>query len=139
MFHLQVIVIPIHIIVLFLTVGGGFYVSASNYISSTAVANNSLIVSGSSYYCQGCSVNIHCYSNSTLSNVGYMVFPGGGRTYSTGSYGIYINRQQPAGISTENRRYDYPHYYGIYTCEIPDSTGHQLNYSIAIYFIMPSM
>ena len=55
-----------------------------------AVANNSLIVSSSCHYNYNCrAVNVYCYSNSSLSNVGYYVFPNRVRKCSTSDYYDY--------------------------------------------------
>ena len=121
----------------FFSIGSGMYVQRSYYIRNRAVANNSLIVRGTSslYY-----INVHCYSNSTLGNTAYFRFPDGVRQYSSSSYNYYrIGQLSYTGVSIS--RYSssyYPRIYGIFTCEVPDSRGITVETSIGIYSSMPS-
>ena len=115
------------------------YIEHSRYHSNTAVTNNSLIVSGSSS-CRGCRVNVYCYSNTTSSNVGYVIFPNGGRVYSDRDYrDMSVYRVNPSGIHFYNYRSYTIDYYGIYTCELPDTEGNTLEISVGIYSSIPSM
>ena len=126
-------------IFVFKPAGIGIYVSTSNYHNYVGVANNSLIIRESSS-CSRCSIDLYCYSNSTLSSAGYIIFPNGGRVYSDSSYySMSVFRTSPSGINMYNRYYYYPGYYGIYTCELPDSEGNTLEASIGIYSSTPSM
>ena len=117
------------------------YVQNSFSHKNTAVANNSLIVANL-YNCGSCSgdVDVYCYSNSTLSNVGFVISENGKRLYyNTTYYSVSTFTVHPSGIqiiiSNSTRRY----YSGIYTCVLPDSEGNTLEASIAIYEIFPSV
>ena len=120
------------------------YVKNSFSHKNTAVANNSLIVADL-YNCGSCSgnVDVYCYSNSTLSNVGYVITSGTNRiNNTTTNYGVSMFRVNPSGIQIKitNNIYRYRYYYtGIYTCELPDSEGNTLEASIGIYESLPSM
>ena len=129
----------------FLNTGAGFYVDDSYYLNNVAVANNSLIVPKQSscyydYYNYNCrTVNVYCYSNSSLSNVGYYVFPNHVRQYSTSDYYDYqVNRQAYSAIHIGNIVSSSPDIWGIFTCEMPDSEGSTVKTSIGIYSSMPS-
>ena len=117
--------------------GSGIYVQRSRYIRSSAVANNSLIVRGSSssYY-----IDAQCYSNSTLGSTAYFRFPDGSREYSDSNENYYrIEQLSYTGvrISRYSSRYN-PNIYGIFTCEVPDSRGITIETSIGIYSSRPS-
>ena len=104
------------------------------------MANNSLIVANL-YNCGSCSgdVDVYCYSNSTLSNVGFVISENGKRLYyNTTYYSVSTFTVHPSGIqiiiSKSTRRYS-----GIYTCVLPDSEGNTLEASIDIFESLPSM
>ena len=115
------------------------YIEDSRYHESMAVTNNSLIVSNS-YKCHECEVNVYCYSNTTSSNVGYVIFPNGGRVYNDRDYhDISVYRVNPSGMHFYNYRSYTIDYSGIYTCELPDTEGNTLEASVGIYESTPSM
>ena len=92
-----------------------------------------------SYSCSYCRVDLICHSNSTSQSVGYYIFPNGARLYSNSDYGDYnIFRDGYSGIRVRSYSSSTPDYYGIFTCELPDSEGNTLYTSIGIYSYMPS-
>ena len=110
----------------------------SRYMNHIALANNSMIVSKQTG-CHYCDVDIYCYSNATSSNVGYFIFPNGGRVYSDNSHYRYtIRRQSYSGIRLHNYYYHTPSMFGIFICELPDMEENTLEASIGIYSSMPS-
>ena len=117
------------------------YVEDSRDLNNEAVANNSMVViSGSTYD----KVDIYCYSNSTLWDVGYFVLYNGYRTSSRSNYNYYsISRTSsslgPSGIRIHSYSSYRPRYSGIFTCELPDSEGNTIMNSIGIYSSTPSM
>lgn len=114
--------------------GAGIHVVNSNYHKNTAVPNNALIVrqSSCSYSCY--KVHFYCYSNSSSSSVGYIIFPNGGQVYNTYDYGdMSVFRTSPAGMYAHNYHRYTPDYWGIYTCQIPDSLGRNIERNIGIY------
>ena len=124
---------------LILYAGAGVYVVNSDSHKYTAVPNNALIVrdSSCSYSCQ---VDFYCYSNSSSSSVGYIIFPNGGQVYNDYDYyDMSVSRVSPAGIRAHNYHNYNPDYWGIYTCQIPDSLGRNIVRNIGIYSSMPSM
>ena len=130
----------VSLLMFIMNIGAGLYVHHSYYYdsTSTAVANNSLILrkTRTCYYCK---VDIVCHSNSTSQTVGFYIYPNGARIYSNGNYYNYTAyRTGYSGIRLRNYRYDTPIYYGIFTCELPDSEGNTLHTSIGIYTSMPS-
>ena len=67
------------------------------------------------------------------------MLPNNARRYSESSYYYYnIFREGYSGIRLRNYRYEHPNYFGISTCELPDSEGNTLETSIGIYSSMPS-
>ena len=111
----------------------------SYYVNHMAVGNNSLIVINP-HSCRNCKVDVYCYSNSTSPNVGYYMFPNGGRVYNDYSHYYYaISRLSYSGVRIYNYNYSTPNIRGIFTCEIPDSKGNTIETSIGIYSSMPGM
>lgn len=103
--------------------------------------NNDLTVLDYTCLNDCCKIDLHCYSNSSSSSVGYIYFPNGRRYSSSYTYYYYmvVSRVSPSGILTYNYRHYDPDYWGIYTCQIPDSNGRTLETNIGIYSSMPSM
>ena len=67
------------------------------------------------------------------------MLPNNARRYSESSYYYYnIFREGYSGIRLRNYAHYQPSYFGISTCEIPDSEGNTLETSIGIYSSMPS-
>ena len=67
------------------------------------------------------------------------MLPNNARRYSESSYYYYnIFREGYSGIRLRNYGYNQPSYFGISTCELPDSEGNTLETSIGIYSSMPS-
>lgn len=119
--------------------GAGMYVGSSYYFDSKPVANNTLIVK-KSYSCNYCEIAFYCYSNSSSSSVGHVRFPTNTLLSDYREWNHWnIGRQSPSGILVRNYRYYDPYYWGIFTCEIPDSNGITLEVSIGAYSSMPSM
>ena len=116
--------------------GAGIYVTHSEYISSSAVPNNSIAVVkySSCYYCR---MHFHCYSEAST-GAAYIRFPNNYRQYSTsGSYNMRVYQTSPAGVYAYNYRHSSPSYTGVYTCEIPDSRGNTLHFSIVWFTSLP--
>ena len=124
----QTVVMYVHNFQYYYYTGAGFYVDESNYLNNVAVANNSLIVTRHSR------VDVHCYSNSTSTNIGYYIFPDSVSQYRSSYHSYNIYRQTNSGV----RLYSYnTNIWGIFTCEIPDSEGNNVETSIGIYSSMP--
>ena len=109
------------------------------------MANNSLIVANL-YDCGSCSgdIDVYCYSNSTLSNVGHVINRYGKKLKNNttiNSVSAFRFRVNPSGIliKISNESDSHPYYYGIYTCELPESEGNTLEASIGIYESLPCM
>ena len=102
------------------------------------MANNSVVILKPSS-CRYCKVAFYCYSNSSDTNNGYIIFPNGRRYYNSRSYSVHIQREIPSGIQFQNHVYNAPYYQGVYTCQLPDSNGNILNIYIAYYTTEPSM
>ena len=109
--------------------GAGLYVDSYNDYTAP---NNSLITK--SYSRQ---VTVHCYSNSTSTNIGYYIFPDGISKYSTFDYLDYRVNRETSGVYIQAERYNTPDIWGIFTCEIPDSDGNIVETSIGIYSSTP--
>ena len=125
----------------YLFTGIGIYVVNSYYLDNTPVTNNSLIVRQRSSG-QGCSINVYCYSNTTSSDVGHVIFPNGEVYSNEFSGNVRVDRKNPSGIQFQNSKAHsyYLGHYGIYTCELPaDFEGNTLEASIGIYRSTPSM
>ena len=101
-------------------------------------ANNSFIVHDPSW-CSSCLTEWYCFSNSTESGVGEVVFPDG-NVYSnvTGFNGdftverldfsvLHIEMLNLSSIPGLNQ------YEGVFTCKLPDSFGNILETSIGLY------
>lgn len=119
--------------------GAGIYVLNSRYYQNEAVSNNALIVQQLScdYNCR--KFEFYCYSNSSSTNVGYIYYPNNVKySSSSSSYYVTVSRMSPAGIYARNYDTRTPRYWGIYTCEMPDSQGSTLERNIGIYSSMPS-
>ena len=121
----------------FVSSGSGLYVQRSYYISSSAIANNSYIVRGTS---SSSYINVYCYSNATSGGTGYFKYPNGVRQYSTSNYHYYrIEQLSYTGVSiSRSSSWSSPNIYGIFTCEVPDSRGVTVETSIGIYSSRPS-
>lgn len=111
----------------------------SYYYDDKAVANNSVIVK-KPHSCRYCKIIFYCYSNSSSSSVGYIRFPHYNTlVYSDNSWNYWeVYRQSPSGIRVRNYYYSDPYYWGILTCEIPDSNGNTLEICAGVYSSMPS-
>ena len=101
------------------------------------MANNSMIVADLSN-CWTCSrdIDVYCYSNSTFSNVGYVVTKCGGKIYNAiVNYGVNVSRVNPSGIQIKIYNYSSSYYdcFGMFTCELPDSEGNTLEASFGVY------
>ena len=84
------------------------------------------------------SFSLYCYSNSSLSSVGYLCDPNGNAYYSSEpAYGyvdyVYVERVNPSGITAKCFSRDSLYDYGIYTCELPDAKGNTIYTAIGIY------
>ena len=106
------------------------YVTTS-YLQTGAISNNSIASYRSGYYCRSV-LQLYCYSDVALQNVGF-VTAYDGYTYSTGSHNyMTVAWQNPAGL--------YLHYQtcshlpsGVYTCTLPNSDGEPTDFSVAIF------
>ena len=122
-----------------LNAGAGLYVVDSRSNPNKVVPNNTFIVGRywsswrRSYY----AYDVYCYSNSTSSNVGYYLFPNGGKYYS-GYNNVQTLRQTPSGIRLHFSSSS-GGYWGIFTCQIPDSNGNTVETSIGIYSSTPGI
>ena len=98
------------------------------------VANNSVVLLKTTQ-CLYCKLSFHCYSNSSQTGVGYIIFPNSRQYYrsSRAYYGVEVYRRNPSGISFKNSALQAPRYEGIYTCRLPDSNGNILDINIAYY------
>ena len=84
------------------------------------------------------SISLYCYSNSSLSSVGYLRDPNGNAYYSSKPpHGyvddVFIERVNPSGIRAQYFSRDSLYDYGIYTCELPDAKGNTIYTAIGIY------
>lgn len=109
------------------------YVAKSFKFIGIQTANNSLIVHYPST-CPSCFIEFYCFSNSTLSEVGEIVFPDGN------AYSDDITQNSKYVVETED--YATLHvqlldstrdYSGIFTCKLPDSYGNTIEISVGIY------
>ena len=92
-----------------------------------------------SYTCSYCRITLDCYSNSTLTSVGYFLFSNGARLYSNSRYYDYnIYRLTNSGVRLRSYSTSGPDIFGIFTCELPDSEGNTVETSIGIYSSTPS-
>ena len=114
------------------------FVTHSKHLNNKALANNSVVILEPSA-CQYCRLVFYCYSNSSNTNKGYIIFPNDQQYYDNSSiYDVEIRRLIPSGIRFRNYISLTPHIDGIYTCQLPDSNGNILNISIAYYSSDPS-
>ena len=120
------------IIFIYFSVGAGIYVEHSQYISNSAVANNTA-VRLKTVYCDNCRLSFYCLSNSTKNTPKATLLDPRGRKFPTQeTYGLRVNWVNSSGFYTHNNGYDIPGQ-GIYTCEMPDSNGNLLMLSIGVY------
>ena len=73
-------------------------------------------------------IDFVCYTNSSGSDDGYIIFP-----YNRQFYDTQIRRISPSGIQFQNNNYRLPVYTGIYTCRLPDSNGKILDFNLGVY------
>ena len=108
----------------------------SQNTSNSAVFNNSIVVPKSTPH----KLDFYCYSEAS-SGTAYIQFPNGDRIDSSGQYNGMVIEQIPgtSGVHAYNYKTNYPQLYGVYTCEIPDSTGVLLHFSIVIYYTLPGV
>ena len=122
-----------------LSSGAEVYIVQSSNYKSSIVANNSVIVHQQDP-CVNCKADIYCYSNSTLSNIGEIIFPNG-KTYSTNSglnHHYTVDRLQSAiHVAVPNSDSSLGLNQGIYTCKIPDSNGISIDISFGLYSDYP--
>ena len=113
--------------------GAEMYVAHSLNYSGVIVANNSLVFPS---YCYNCKTEFYCYSNSTFSDVGEVIFPDGSVHHTKPVYGTEYNveRLEHSGIHIQLRNSQAQ---GIYTCRLPDSSGNVLDISIGLYRDLP--
>lgn len=115
--------------------GAEIYVAHSLNYSGVTVANNSLIVHHPPS-CHSCKTEFYCYSNSTFSNVGEVIFPDGSVHHTNPVRGTdyYVERLKHSGIHIQVHNLNAQ---GIYTCKLPDSSGSILDVSIGLYRDLP--
>jgi hypothetical protein len=101
------------------------YVVSSDNAKEEIVANNSLVFRYPPT-CSGCSVEFYCFSNSTISGVGEVVFPDG----TTRNSDHFVERLP---FSTLRVQVPNNSASGLHTCSMPDSNGNILEASIGLY------
>ena len=108
------------------------YVARSLNFSGIVPANNSFIVHYPSS-CSGCQVDFTCYSDSTSSGKGEVVFPDGNAYSSAASLdgGYTVERLQYSTLHVQVSNL-YPTL-GVFTCKLPDSNGKTIHTSIGVY------
>ena len=104
------------------------YVVDSYDQEDTILANNSAILHHP-WSCLGCSVEFYCFSNSSLSEVGEVVFPDG--TTHTKSIQPMVERLPFATLRVQVSN-SQP-MTGVFTCRLPDSNGNILETSISLF------
>lgn len=110
----------------------------SRYISSSAVANNSIAVLANGP-CSYCDMYFYCYSEATTGRA-YLRFPNNVRIDTDHNYeDVTVQQTHPPGVRVNNLRYKTPDYFGVYTCEMPDSRGSVLHFSVVWYTSLPGM
>lgn len=121
---------------IFLHTGAGIYVLYSRYISSSAVANNTIAVRTNGP-CSHCDMYFYCHSEATRGTA-YIRFPNNARIYSNSRYAdMRVYQENPSGVRAYNYPRWTPDYFGVYTCEAPDSRGNILHFSIVWYSSTP--
>ena len=120
---------------IYVHLGVGIYIVDSKYISSSAVPNNSIVVPKSSGSRR---LDFYCYSEAS-SGTAYIKFPNGNKEDSSARYNDVVVEQISGTVGVHAYTYKTynPQLYGVYTCEIPDSTGALLHFSIVIYYTLP--
>ena len=103
--------------------------------------NNSIVVVSSyrSYSCYD-RLKVYCYSDASSHSLGYVTAYDGYRYYSGSHNYLTVSRLNPAGLLLQYRACRYRSLpSGVYTCEIPDSSGMINEFSIAVYSSTPGM
>ena len=111
--------------------GIGIHIATSHSSFTTGASpNNTYAVIISQYYYRYSRLDLYCCSNSSLSSVGLLKTPSG-YNYSSGSHnsirvaGFQSNSRYTGCIQvTVQSSYFSLREPGIYTCQLPDSSGH---------------
>ena len=88
-----------------------------------SLANNSMVIINSQI------IDFICYTNSSDSNVGYIILPDNRQYYDTEQ----VRRLRPLGIQFQNNNNRLRVNTGIYTCRLPDSNGKILDINLGVY------
>ena len=124
--------ILITFIIIYFSAGAGIYVEHSQFISNSAVANNTA-VRLTSVDCENCRLSFYCLSNSTTNtSKAILQYPSGRKFPTQELYSLRVNWVNSSGFYAHNNGRYIPGQ-GIYTCEMPDSNGNLLMLSIGVY------
>ena len=87
------------------------------------LANNSMVIINSRI------IDFVCYTNSSDSNVGYIILPDNKQYH----YTEQVHRISPSGIQFHNNNTQLQVNTGIYTCRLPDSNRKILDFNLGVY------
>lgn len=111
----------------------------SHNITNSAVCNNSIVVPKSQTGTDR-KLDFYCYSE-VCSGTAYIQFSNGNKIDNSARYNDVVVEQVSgaAVVPAYTYKTNSPQLYGVYTCEVPDSTGSLLHFSIVVYYTLPGV